>query len=329
MANIAFPKHSKTLKLPSSTTYTYLYIPAKASLPTLLFLHGFPSSSYDWRHQISSFSAHGYGVLAPDLLGYPGTDKPSAPSEYRGKKMASEIAEILDHEKLEKVHAISHDWGSYLLSRLANYYPERLSSLAFLEVPYMPPGEIMDLDAMNKTTKERMGFEAFGYWRFFEKEEAGNIVKEHFNSFFSLVYPDDAATWKQHLGPTGAMEAWLKSDRVGPMASYVTDEEKAMHRSIFKDDYGSAMNWYRSHIWNLNKEDEEKAKLDPNLPHPMLVVTASRVPIGSPQHAERIRGFAADVVVKELDAGHWIQLEKSGEVNEILKEFVDGIGTRG
>jgi soluble epoxide hydrolase/lipid-phosphate phosphatase len=30
--------------------------------------------------------------------------------------------------------------------------------------------------------------------------------------------------WKQHLGPTGAMRAWLESDTRAPIASYVTQE---------------------------------------------------------------------------------------------------------
>jgi pimeloyl-ACP methyl ester carboxylesterase len=68
MAAVAFPKDSKTIKLPSGTTYSYLYIPAKEAKPTLLFLHGFPSSCYDWHNQITHFSKEGYGVLAPDLF---------------------------------------------------------------------------------------------------------------------------------------------------------------------------------------------------------------------------------------------------------------------
>ncbi|KAF8459845.1 Alpha/Beta hydrolase protein, partial [Gautieria morchelliformis] len=57
--------------------YHYHYHPAKsAGLPTLLFLHGFPSTSGDWVCQVVYFSSKGYGVVAPDMLGYGGTSKP-------------------------------------------------------------------------------------------------------------------------------------------------------------------------------------------------------------------------------------------------------------
>jgi soluble epoxide hydrolase/lipid-phosphate phosphatase len=179
MAAVAFPKDFQTLKLPSGPTYSYVYIPAHPNKPTLLLLHGFPSSCYDWRFQVSHFRSRGYGVLAPDLLGYGETDRPTDANAYRGKKMASEIVEILEHEKLDVVHGIAHDWGTFLLGRLANYYPERLASASFLVVGYRPPGERLDLDGLNAMTKKAVGYEVCGYWRFFEREEAGEIVDKN------------------------------------------------------------------------------------------------------------------------------------------------------
>ena len=72
---MAYP-HS-TYTTARALTYSYIHIPPR--LPNtqyILFLHGFPSTSYDWRHQISFFVAKGYGILAPDLLGFGETSKP-------------------------------------------------------------------------------------------------------------------------------------------------------------------------------------------------------------------------------------------------------------
>ena len=197
MAAVAFPQDFKTLKLQSGTVYSYVYIPAQPGLPTILFLHGFPSSCYDWRFQIAHFRARGYGVLAPDLLGYGETDRPSDAEAYRGKKMTSEIVEILDHEGVEVVHGVAHDWGCFLLGRLANYYPKRLQSASFLVVAYRPPGEVIDLDGLNAMSKKAVGYETFGYWRFFEREEAGEIVDKNVSTFvpsyFVLAMKTDKA----------------------------------------------------------------------------------------------------------------------------------------
>jgi len=69
MATTAFPDLGKILRLADGTTYGYVRVPASSQTTTFLLLDGFPSSSYDWRHQIHQLTASGYGVLAPDMLG--------------------------------------------------------------------------------------------------------------------------------------------------------------------------------------------------------------------------------------------------------------------
>jgi soluble epoxide hydrolase / lipid-phosphate phosphatase len=203
MANYLLPTdkahHIKTLQTSTGNSYTYLSIPPSSpEKPTLLFLHGFPSSSYDWRQQVAHFSSPslGYGLIVPDLLGYGQTSRPMDPAAYTGKKMATEICEILATEGygpdgkegkgIKKVHGIGHDWGCFLLSRLANWFPERLESAAFLSVAYLPPGStnVNWLDELNGMTKKMMGWEVLGYWKFFEREDAGRIVDEHVSFLF-------------------------------------------------------------------------------------------------------------------------------------------------
>lgn len=92
-------------------TYSYIHIPPQ--LPNtryLLFLHGFPSTSYHWHHQISFFKAKGYGVIAPDLLGFGETSKPTELEMYKGEDMANDIVEILDSEGIERLIGVAHDW---------------------------------------------------------------------------------------------------------------------------------------------------------------------------------------------------------------------------
>ena len=110
MADIAFPSLAKSTKLPNGTTYTYVHVLPKGSKPYLLLLHGWPSSSYDWRHQISYFQDRGYGLIVPDLLGYGGTDKPMEKEAYRLKKMSEEVIGILDAEGVKGCVGVAHDW---------------------------------------------------------------------------------------------------------------------------------------------------------------------------------------------------------------------------
>ncbi|TGO59590.1 hypothetical protein BCON_0043g00490 [Botryotinia convoluta] len=214
MAAIGFPSNSKTVTLPSGTTYAYVYIPKTDSLrSTILFLHGFPSTSYGWLHQIPYFASKGYGIIAPDLLGYGGTDKPDALEPYIFKAMAADIAELLNHENIEKVYAVGHDFGSLFSSQVINYHPTRFLSSTFLTVPYAPPGMRFDLELVRQVTEQELGFERFGYVRFFFEEDSWELMDEHSESFFSLMYGSEKETAKRFY-PLGALPASLKKDYV-------------------------------------------------------------------------------------------------------------------
>lgn len=51
----------------------------------------------------------GYGVIAPDLLGYGGTDNPSELEQFTLKRMVEDIRELLDCEDVGQVFAVGHD----------------------------------------------------------------------------------------------------------------------------------------------------------------------------------------------------------------------------
>jgi soluble epoxide hydrolase/lipid-phosphate phosphatase len=176
---MTFPADFKTLCLSSGVTYGYVFVPATFKKRTILFLHGFPSSSYDWRHQISHFSQAGYGVLAPDLLGYGSSDQPQSVLQYAASKMASEIVEIMDYERLDQVHGVGHDWGSFLLSRLANYYDARFHSYSFLDVAYMAPGLEFHVSSAEEASREKFGYSQFGFWKFLIEDDAATLIGQH------------------------------------------------------------------------------------------------------------------------------------------------------
>ena len=57
------------------------YMEAGEGVPVVL-LHGFPETSYAWRHQIPEL-AKKFRVIAPDLRGYGETDKPATGYDKR------------------------------------------------------------------------------------------------------------------------------------------------------------------------------------------------------------------------------------------------------
>ena len=168
-----------------SRGYTYFYLhssPAQSSLPAkyVLFLHGWPSVSHEWHHQIDYFSKLGYGIIAPDCLGSGRTSRPKEPEEYVLKDMAKDVIDILDHEKITQVYGVGHDWGSHLLGRLAVYFPKRFEKICFIAVGYRAPGAPINLDAVNEMTAQKLGYSIFGYQVFFTRnEKAEAVLNQH------------------------------------------------------------------------------------------------------------------------------------------------------
>lgn len=104
------PSLYKDLTVQRGLKYRYYASPAAAGKPTLLFLHGFPSTSFDWHRQVSYLQPLGYGIVAPDLLGAGGTAKPLDVQAFRANAMARDIMDILAAEGVGKVIAVAHDW---------------------------------------------------------------------------------------------------------------------------------------------------------------------------------------------------------------------------
>ena len=63
-----------------------------------------------------------------------------------------------------------------------------------------------------------------------------------------------------------------------------------------------------------------------NLTKPVLLLTASQDPVGTPARAEAgTRPYAPDLRVREVDSGHFLMVERAEEVNEALRGFVEGV----
>lgn len=62
-------------------------------------------------------------MIAPDLLGYGDTSKPTEVAAYDNTIMAKHVIEILTVENASNVIGVAHDWGSTFLSTIARMFP--------------------------------------------------------------------------------------------------------------------------------------------------------------------------------------------------------------
>ncbi|MCJ1435553.1 hypothetical protein MMC27_004927 [Xylographa pallens] len=352
MALSCFPHISKLTELGDGTRYAYAYVAASASKPTFLLLHGFPSSSYDWRHQVHALAAKGFGVLAPDLLGYGDTDSPANVEAYSFKRMGDHIAEILAKEGIQKVIGVGHDWGSGLLSDFCVWHAECLMAVTFISVGYMAPSDVaFDLDAVNAMTKQAFGYSTFGYWKLFTTDEAAKLLESHVCALFaeddfgtdiitnpqpesvtSLVYPAEPEAWRSILGPVGAAEAWVSSNQTSPLPAWLSAEEATTHKEIMsKKGYTGPLNWYKSAIRGIDLANnaslsEERKHID--LPT-LLVVSDKDYITRADMQKDQTAKWVKQLRVEELHCGHWIPLELPDKLNQLLEGFANelAVGT--
>ena len=76
---------------------------------TILLIHGFPTSSWDWWKIWPTLNRH-YRLVAMDLLGFGFTAKPS-PHDYRIMEQADLCDGLVKHLGLEDFHVLAHDYG--------------------------------------------------------------------------------------------------------------------------------------------------------------------------------------------------------------------------
>ncbi|KAH7074501.1 Alpha/Beta hydrolase protein [Paraphoma chrysanthemicola] len=102
---------------------------------TILLIHGFPQTSYQFRHVIAPLSDAGYRVIAPDFRGAGQSSKP--PNGYEKSNMAGDLYRLVqEHLGIkEKIHVVGHDIGGMIAFAYASRYPDGVASLIWGECP--------------------------------------------------------------------------------------------------------------------------------------------------------------------------------------------------
>lgn len=109
---------------------TMSYVEAGTFGPTVLFLHGNPTSSHIWRNIIPHVAPLGR-CIAPDLIGYGQSGKPDI--DYRFFDHVRYLDAFLDALDIRDVVVVAQDWGTALAFHLAARRPQRIIGLAFME----------------------------------------------------------------------------------------------------------------------------------------------------------------------------------------------------
>src|SRR5690242_10935034 len=100
-----------------------------AAAPTILLLHGFPTSSHMFRDLIPVL-ADGYHVVAPDLPGFGFSDAPDrAHFDYTFDHLARVVDRFTEAVGLQRYAIYVFDYGAPVGLRLALARPDRVTAI--------------------------------------------------------------------------------------------------------------------------------------------------------------------------------------------------------
>ncbi|MET7987497.1 MULTISPECIES: alpha/beta hydrolase [unclassified Streptomyces] len=260
--------------------------------PTLVLLHGYPQTWYEWRHIMPALAEH-YTVIAPDL---PGAGRSDAPTTgYDKKSMAAVVHALLVRlGKDRDVRIVGHDIGSMVAYSYAAAHPADVVKLVLSEAPIPDPS----LYTFPSLTAGGSGAWHFGFFALPNgmpealirgregvwTDKFIDALEVHKGS----VSPDEVAVFAGHLAKPGHLAATLA--------------------------------WFRTLPQDI--ADDAVAKKT-KLTMPVLAIGAdgslgSFVP-------DQVKQYATDVTGAVIhDSGHWIYEEHPAETTSLLLTFLKG-----
>lgn len=261
------------------------YIDTETGSETLLMLHGEPSWSFLYRHMIHGLQ-NSYRCIAPDLLGFGRSDKPTEISDHTFDFHYDSLVSFIEQLDLQDITIIVQDWGGLLGLPLAVEYEDRIKRIVIMNTGLMT-GDI-DLG------------EGFAQWQAFARKigkrmEAGTIVKQ---SAVREISDEVIAAYNAPFPE--------RIHRAGPAAmplivpSTVDMPGAAKHRKA-RDRF---KNWDKPALVLFSDKDPITSAAGPVLRR--MIPTAQDNP---------------EAVIK--NAGHFLQEEAGAEIADHIRAFIE------
>ncbi|MFD8721224.1 alpha/beta fold hydrolase [Streptomyces sp. NPDC059629] len=258
--------------------------------PTLVLIHGYPQTWYEWRGIMPALAEH-YTVIAPDLPGAGRSDAPA--SGYDKKTMAATLhALLVSLGKDRDVNVVGHDIGTMVAYSYAAQYPHSVRKLVLSEAP-IPDPSIYKFPSLTA--------QGPGAWHF---------------GFFALQsgLPESLIRGRELTWTSGFMR------EIAVHKDALTPDELQVFASYLRDyaHLEASFAWFRT----LPQDIADNARFQKKpLTMPVLAIGADGS-LGS-SVAKQVRHYATHVTAAVIpDSGHWIYEEHPKEMTDMLLRFL-------
>ncbi|KAF1845205.1 alpha/beta-hydrolase [Cucurbitaria berberidis CBS 394.84] len=312
---------------------------SKNGIP-LIFIHGWPDIAETWKHQLLHLSAGSkYRVIAPDMRGYGLSSAPANKRAYALEALVAELVEFAEKLNIEKAVWIGHDWGCGVVNALAAHHPELFLGLVLLAVPYrsieLGLNYIVNLVNRDIYPKDEYEWGPWEYMRYYElhPEESVKSFEGHIETITKALYSKhDPSKWGKPAVTSRTLRdgGWFGGhpEKIPdiPLEYTILDESllENLLKSHKKHGFFPPTAYYLNH--DVNEEYAKSEKNGGILEFPVLFIDAKHdsvcSPSVAPKLAENQQKFVKNLTYATIESGHWVQLEKPKETNEVLEKWL-------
>jgi len=287
-----------------------------AQAELIVLMHGQPSWSFLYRKMIPILVAAGHRVIAPDLIGFGRSDKPTERSDYSYSRQVAWMTSFYEALDLRDATLYCQDWGSLIGLRIVADQPERFARVVVANGA-LPDGSggipkehaaagrelyaslpVVDVEELGARFRDKEGPPGFLYWRKFCAETTPLPIGE----IFRFIEPDA-----------------------------ISEQELAAYEAPFPDErYKAAPHIFPSFvpIFGDDPEVEKNQQAWQALARfgkPFQTAFSDHDPVtagGEKLFQERIAGAQGVEHVTIQDAGHFLQQDQGEQCAEALLRFV-------
>lgn len=261
----------------------------RPSAPTIVLLHGFPSSSHMFRNLIPALAAD-FHLIAPDYPGFGSTDNPSVGDfDYRFDRLADLMEKFLAALGIERFIPYMMDYGAPVGFRIVERNPERIQALIVQNGNAYEEGLPKFWDSLRL------------YWQ--DRSEANTSPLR-----FLLTRP--ATEWQYRNGARNPEH--ISSDAINTdQATLDRPGNHDIQLALFYD--------YRSNLSLYPRWQEYFRRFQP----PTLVVWGKNDEIFGQPGALAFQRDLKDVEIHLLNTGHFALEEEVDLIAELIRRFWD------
>ncbi|MEM7141663.1 MAG: alpha/beta hydrolase [Actinomycetota bacterium] len=251
----------------------------------VFLLHGFPSTSDQWRLEIPVLGEAGYRVVAPDQRGYSAGARPPDVADYRIELIADDVAAMADVLGVDRFHVVGHDFGGAAVWSIADRHADRLLSVTAISTPH-PAALVASVADPDSDQADRSSY-------------VDTFVREGSELIFLA---NDAQTLKALYAGQG-----LSEEEMEPQLAVLNDADAMI----------AALNWYRASF------NESGFQVGPSTVPTMFIWSTGDDFLG-PDPARATGDFVTGGYRFEIiaDVDHWVPERAAGIVNPLLLDFL-------